>query len=193
MVVSAVHPKDRTRWHPPPVPVATGTAAAAVVVAAALILLFTRGVACGIQAAWWLLLDSSALPTCGASPPLPPATVLMGGQVLPRGESRLLLHPTLGVGGREGGGWAFPATTARIMKVGSGDEAVDEQMDLCTDAAARCVEVEGTAAACRQCVAECSEAADAVMASSVLSDDDKSELIYMAREQSERCEEDMST
>lgn len=85
-------------------------------------------------------------------------------------------------------GWHPPTGSARIMSARTGDPEVDEQMDLCTDAAARCVEVEGTQAACDQCVAECQDALDVILDSS-LSGDEKAELLGMAREQSDRCEE----
>ncbi|KAK1858986.1 hypothetical protein I4F81_001585 [Pyropia yezoensis] len=125
-------------------------------------------------------------PGAAAAAAAPPA----GGVTLLTG---LPPPPPLGVlrGAVIGGGWTPPTVTARVMQARSGDPRVDEQMDLCTDAAARCIEVEGTQAACDVCVAECSDAADAVLASSALSGDEKADLLTLAREQSDRCEEDM--
>lgn len=172
-----------------------------VAVVAAAALLSLPGAAVGLRAAWWLLLRFWAPPAAviGAEPAAvaagapaePPSGAARPTAAAPGGVSALSGVPNFFVGGAIGSGWKPPAVMARVFHARSGDPAVDEQMDLCTDAAARCIEVEGTQAACDLCVAECSDAADVVLASSTLSGDEKADLLTLAREQSDRCEEDM--
>lgn len=183
--------KRRARRPPPPVPAAAVTVGGVLAIVAAAALLSLPPTAVGVRAAWWLLLRFRV--------PAPAVALFVGGGPSAAAASGdvtnltgFLVRPLGVVGGAViCGGWTPPAVSARIMRVRSGDPAVDEQMDMCTDAAARCIEVEGTQAACDACVAECSDAADAVLASSVLSGDEKADLLTLAREQSDRCEEDM--
>ncbi|GAB0496178.1 hypothetical protein MMPV_007488 [Pyropia vietnamensis] len=182
----------------PPLSHSVGAVKLALVVIAAVaaVLLPFVASAVGMRAAWWLLLHFCAPPAVGAAPAAA-ASFSLGstptGTPPPGGDNYLMRvpPPPLSVGGVLGGGWTPPPVTARVSHVRSGDPAVDEQMDLCTDAAARCIEVEGTQAACDVCVAECSDAAEMVLASSALSGDEKADLLTLAREQSARCEEDM--
>lgn len=195
-VVGMVSIKAWSRSPPSSISIGAVKLVLGVIVAVAAALLSLLVTAIGMRAAWWLLFHFWAPPAVGAAPAAaagfflggpPSATPLHGGDT----QLMRVLPPPLSAGGVVGGGWTPPAVTARVSHARSGDPAVDEQMDLCTDAAARCIEVEGTQAACDVCVAECSDAADAVMASSALSVDEKADLLTLAREQSDRCEEDM--
>lgn len=198
--VAWVPTKGWTRPVPPPLPVAAVKVALVVAVAAAAALLSLPAAVVGVRAAWWVLPRFSAAPAAavggmraaaGGAPTEPLSGATRPTAATPGGVGALTGVPNFSVVGAIGSDWTPPAVTARVFHARSGDPAVDEQMDLCTDAAARCIEVEGTQAACDACVSECSDAADVVLASSTLSGDEKADLLTLAREQSDRCEEDM--
>lgn len=192
--------KGWARPTPPPLPVAAVKVALVVAIAAAAAVLSLPAAAVGVRTAWWVLPHFWAAPAAAvggmrAAGGGAPAKLLSGAArptgAAPSGVRGLTGVPNFFVVGAIGSDWTPPAVTARVFHARSGDPAVDEQMDLCTDAAARCIEVEGTQAACDACVSECSDAADVVLASSALSGDEKADLLTLAREQSDRCEEDM--